>query len=229
MEDIRTFGYTYPELSDWALAPDDLAASARAAVNSLYGQDESAVSDSTRRRWQQKAKRDIISSTDFSVELSVDRAQLPLPCSIELQLVDSDDSGSSNTSGTNLGGAVLLTMPSKGTSYTLVPLRRVLLAEARGPIPPSFVDAADVVAQLHQRLRIVIQSVRSSTASIFLFFLFVPPLTILQHDGTTIPVDSVSSLRIEIQQRSFELATASNVFPQYGPIIRWPLVPGLLV
>src|ERR1700742_3495378 len=39
-DDVRstkTFGYSYPELRDWEMSPDQLAANVRAAVNSLYG------------------------------------------------------------------------------------------------------------------------------------------------------------------------------------------------
>ncbi|EFX01388.1 tyrosinase precursor [Grosmannia clavigera kw1407] len=210
VEATRTFGYTYPELPDWSLSPDELAASARAAVNSLYGQAANTASGSGRRRWQQKAKRNnIMDTTDYSIELSVDRAQLPLPCSIELHLVDNSGNGSvsTNTSSNKLGGASLLTMPSTGTSYTLVPLRHALLAEERGSRPPSFVDSDSVVAQLHKQLRIVV----------------------LSDDGTSFPTDSVSSLHVELQQRSYKPAATSDDFPEYGPITHWLLEPGLLV
>ena len=225
VESISSFGYTYPEINDWSLAPADLANTVRAAVNNLYGPQASSTSiasskkkartisnsllwklPSVRRRRNagravdhdmvgdivKPASNDInvyesavnnwpfpihnapiLESTEFNIEIGVDRSQLPLPCTIELHLAGagsssgSSSSSSSSSSGdkdrnkrrSKIGGTSILSMPKTGMSYSTTPLRRILVGEATRNVSPAvFNDSENVLAHL-RGLGVVIRTV----------------------------------------------------------------------
>ncbi|CAK7227678.1 hypothetical protein SCUCBS95973_006625 [Sporothrix curviconia] len=248
VESMASFGYTYPEINDWSLAPDALASSVRAAVNNLYGpQAGSGGSASSKKKREADTRRShpavgtrksattftaagstqsspirnapILDTNDYSVEVGVDRSQLPLPCTIELHLMGvastgagagSSSSSSSSSSGSGywgthakIGSTSILTMPQTGTSYSTTPLRRVLVGEAmRNMAPVVFNDSGDVLARL-RGLGVVIRT----------------------PNGTVVPVASVPSLSLTVQQRRYTPASAGNQFPQYGPVTKFSLTP----
>ena len=106
--DTRNLGYTYPEVQDWKMSASDLQRSVVAAVNNLYGTTAT------------RAKRSIESRADDTVlqymaEISVDREDLELPCTINMYLED------------NLAGTfTLLSMPKVGPSFGNIPLQEPL-------------------------------------------------------------------------------------------------------
>ncbi|CAK7275091.1 hypothetical protein SEPCBS119000_006504 [Sporothrix epigloea] len=278
VESINSFGYTYPEIDDWSLAPADLANTVRAAINNLYGPQADSENTASRkkkrnaasaratadrlawrlpqsrRKWRrrladkvadavgitktslsgavnniQKKKNHkatttkaansllptpvrnapILDKLDYSIEVSVDRSQLPLPCIIELYLVGADPgSGSANGGGyssksTKIGSTSILSMPQTGTSYSTTPLRRVLVREAtRHRGPAMFNNGEDVLTRL-QSLAVVIRT----------------------PNGTVVSVTSVPSLKVAIQQRSFTPVSGDDQFPRYGPVTEYPLTP----
>jgi tyrosinase len=112
---IKTFGYTYPEINDWSTTPEELAAYVTVRVNDLYGQGL----DTGPRSGPRRAK-DIANSPKlvaYSAEIRVERSDVPLPCTIELRLADHV-----------LGRMSLLGMPTCGMSYTSIPLGDALQA-----------------------------------------------------------------------------------------------------
>ncbi|CAK7225659.1 hypothetical protein SBRCBS47491_005964 [Sporothrix bragantina] len=254
VEAMVSFGYTYPEINDWSLAPADLASTVRAAVNNLYGPQASSDNTSGSKKTKRgtvsartnrnngitvdnvhvKGTPDITSTVtdagsiqispipnapildtnDYSIEVGVDRSQLPLPCTIELHLTGASSSSSSSSSNSyggggyrgrhaKIGSTSILSMPQTGTSYSTTPLRRVLVGEATRRLAPEiFNDSNDVLARL-QGLSVVIRT----------------------PNGTVVPVASVPSLSLTVQQRSYTPVSADNQFPRYGPVTQYPLTP----
>ncbi len=194
---IRTFGYTYPEINDWSQSPSALASSVRAAVNDLY--KPATGSSAGTKRWsivrRSRESRDrrafrapltrlseagpsILDKSTYGIEIAVDRAQVPLPSTIELYLQTA--SGAAR----KIGSTSLLAMPTTGTSFSELPLGRVLrseLAERRASLRsatgPSakfapFSDNDSVLSFVQQGLRVLIKSVCSSVFFFFFFFFF---------------------------------------------------------
>lgn len=170
MADLRTFGYSYPELNtDWQITDKEkLAAQVKKAVNKLYGsgddesangvarrevdedlnledalgeEDDSTVIDGgkeidennkiTFRRSRslakslssansKKPKRQTYGQTPtknyyYTAELSVDRSEVPLPCTISLIVNE-----------VVMGRMSLLGMPMEGIAKVSMPLARPL-------------------------------------------------------------------------------------------------------
>ncbi|KAH8170264.1 common central domain of tyrosinase domain-containing protein [Sarocladium implicatum] len=141
----RNLGYTYPEVQDWKMSATDLQRSVVAAVNSLYGTSAT------------RAKRSIESRADDTVlqymaEISVDREDLELPCTINMYLED------------NLAGTfTLLSMPKVGPSFGNIPLQE--------PLAQFKADATEspqntVVRLLKSALRVEMVTADGTTKSI---------------------------------------------------------------
>ena len=152
--DTRAFGYTYPEILDWENSGEDLAKTVRAAVNKMYGDGDGVPTHKRRRSsggsiWRAK-NRGIANSElkDYTAEIRVDRAQLALPCSIEVSL-----------GGRKVGAAGLLGMPSKGVAYVSVSLRRILRATTIGI---DVTKQGGVVGMLKRRIEVAVRSVGAS-------------------------------------------------------------------
>ncbi|EPE02553.1 tyrosinase precursor [Ophiostoma piceae UAMH 11346] len=238
IEDIATFGYTYPEIDDWSQDQDSLADSLRTAVNNLYGpaadtpdsqssndKRSSSLTSSLSKRFARPERglpagkkasttiNDALATFDYSIELSVDRSEIPLPSTIELYLIDvagdigtttDASSSSSNSTGNTarIGTTSILSMPMTGTSYSVTPLRRILVAEsASREAPVSFADTSAVLAHIRKRLRVVIKT----------------------SEGEVVPLGGVPSLTIEVQQRAYQSRSASNKFPSFGSTNRYPM------
>ena len=251
IEDISTFGYTYPEINDWSQDADTLADALRTAVNNLYGpaaNTPDAQSSNDKRSSSRTSSRssslahhiacperglsagkkasttigtidtintinDALATYDYSVELSVDRTEIPLPSTIELFLIDvagdigtttdAASSSSNNTGNTaRIGTTSILSMPMTGTSYSVTPLRRILQAEsASRAAPVSFANTSAVLAHIRKRLRVVIKT----------------------PEGEVVPLSGVPSLTVEVQQRAYQPRAASNKFPSFGSTNRYPM------
>lgn len=104
----RSFGYTYPEVQDWTMSATDLQRSVIASVNTLYG------TSATRAKRSLEARADD-TVMQYMAEISVDRADLELPCTIKMYL------------GDDLAGTfTLLSMPKVGPSFGNIPLQEPL-------------------------------------------------------------------------------------------------------
>ncbi|KAK3692626.1 hypothetical protein B0T22DRAFT_486510 [Podospora appendiculata] len=108
---ISVFGYTYPEIDDWAKTPDELAASVRAQVNALYmyspGRDDG-----------ESLSRDDggFCCCYYTAQVQVERTQVPLPATVSLVV-----------QGHVVGRMALLAMPRAGIASASLPLRDVPL------------------------------------------------------------------------------------------------------
>lgn len=160
VEQIKTFGYTYPEIRDWAYTRDQLSGAVIQQVNLLYG-GGSAASTGKTKRWQYSrfargaleqrsdAAKDSPqpASKDYAVEIKVEREELPLPCSIDIFLGD-----------TRVGTTAILGMPEKGCFHSSIPLRRQLQRKN-----VKLDQSTNVVDMLQQGLRVEIYKVRANS------------------------------------------------------------------
>lgn len=251
VESMGVFGYTYPEIDDWSLAPADLANSVRIAVNNLYGPGATTAATKKVKRevkpkstsWKlphirrakavdnKKIDTTVVTSTigsaavnpdtiipnaralsnnDYSIEVGVDRAQLPLPCTIELHLKNSEvstDLTSTRRHTIRIGSTSILSMPQTGISYSTTPLRRALVGEATRRTSPAVFNSNDDVLACLRGVSVVIKT----------------------PDGQKVPVSTVPSLTMTVQQRSYTPVSADNQFPQYGPVVAYTVTPQDLV
>jgi len=142
----RAFGYTYPGIKDWELSPEDLASQVMAQVNTLYGSNTPTTRASRRKNRRNDNETSPVLK-DYAAEISVDRADLTLPCSISLYIGDQA-----------AGEFALLAMPTSGMGYSTIPLRRMLQKmNLKLDSPESVVD------MLKKNMRLVIKSVSIST------------------------------------------------------------------
>ncbi|KUI52948.1 Polyphenol oxidase 1 [Cytospora mali] len=147
VRNISTFGYTYPELQlsnaeNTYINPDDLADFVRLKVNSLYSGEP--VSYSTTRRFMSKRSlqsRRPPSRKTWSVAISVEKAELPLPATVRCYVDNS-----------LVGKMALLAVPATGITHSTIPLDAALSAAS--------LDLAcedDVTQYLDQKLRFEVQ------------------------------------------------------------------------
>lgn len=148
---ISTFGYTYPEIEDWEVTPDQLADSVRTAVNNLYAADDSLADRSkVAPNKQIHSTSDASSSlpTDthmyYAAEIQVDRSELPLPVTVYLLV-----------NGTTVGTMALLSMPSEGVASASVPL----LDLAHAGLPAQNMELRGTGLFLQQGLTVAIRGV----------------------------------------------------------------------
>ncbi|KAK8014508.1 tyrosinase precursor [Apiospora arundinis] len=204
---IATFGYTYPEINDWSLSSDETRKAVIAQVNQLYSNGANGLSSappsrrgSPRRRRrqqdQQQQQQQRQTSKEYYAKVSVQRADLQLPCTIRIMLGDE-----------KAGQVSLLSMPTSGQTHGEVPLTRALdRALASSGSSPSaknnnkalISDTKFVASKLSQLFHVEIQ----------------------QADGTVIPVESVPSLSVEVEGADVVAASHIEEFPTYGAVTR---------
>jgi tyrosinase len=144
---IRNFGYTYPEINDWSMGPEDTKQLVIAKVNALYG---NATSPAAKKRlraprgdggdwggWGQESWK------EYYVQIGVERSELDLPCTIDVLL------------GDRLAGSVaVLSTPASGRTHSEVLLNRVLSKMT------SCLEPDAVIPVLEQHFRVEIRKVR---------------------------------------------------------------------
>lgn len=146
---ISTFGYTYPEIKDWAATPYQLANSVRTAVNNLYAPDNGiADTDSLVVLPNKQIHADAPSSSPtnkyYAAEIQVDRSELPLPVTVYLVV-----------NGATVGSMSILSMPSEGVASASVPL----LDLTRAGLPTQNMDSRTRGSFLQQGLTVAIRRV----------------------------------------------------------------------
>jgi len=145
-ESTRPFGYTYPGLEDWKYSKDELSKRTIALVNGLYGKPAAA----TRARGLRR-RADNSTLTDYAVRIAVDRADLPVPCSIEVRIGD-----------VVAGEYALLSMPKTGSGSASIPLQRAL--QGAGVVVDGR-TAEEVVAELEGKMKIAVRKMVSLSST----------------------------------------------------------------
>lgn len=156
---ITAFGYTYPEMPDWAMPPEARANHVRAQVNSLYSgrgangvglTRAAALSLNTNKaggiRPQSKSEPQPKNNYYYTAEIAVDRSELALPAMLRLVV-----------GGRVVGRLSLLAMPREGTVAVSLPLRDVLIGNRSVRDFP----VGKVVLFLQRELKAEIWAVRS--------------------------------------------------------------------
>jgi hypothetical protein len=149
VRNISTFGYTYPELQvsstgDTYASPDDLSDLARAKVNALYSGEPAAYNSGAARRRSSSQPRRPPARKAWSVAISVDKAEVPLPAAVRCYVGDD-----------LVGKMALLAVPAAGVTHSTIPLDAAL----------SAVDGLDlasvgrVVPYLNRSLRFEVKEV----------------------------------------------------------------------
>ena len=148
---ISTFGYTYPEIRDWAATSSQLANSVRTAVNNLYAPDNSVsdtgstkVSPNKQIHSAGNAPSYLPTSKYYAAEIQVDRSELPLPATVSLVV-----------NGTTVGTMAILSMPAEGVVSASVPL----LDLARAGLPGQKMDLGTTGPFLQWGLTVAVRGV----------------------------------------------------------------------
>lgn len=169
VRDIAVLGYTYPELQGVhggggsnngtaaaPLTPDELAEHVRFEVNSLYSSVPTTSDNATEaRRTRLLVRRDnnrlpvrrpAAARKTWSVAISVDRAEVPLPATIWCYLSDALDGGGVREQA---GRMSLLAIPAAGVTHSTIPLDGAL--GAAGVV--DLADAEEVSSFLNRTLK----------------------------------------------------------------------------
>lgn len=123
VRNISTFGYTYPELQlshadNTYVSPSDLSDFVRLKVNSLYSGEPVSYSEARRFRPRRSSpSRHGPGRKAWSVTISVDKAELPLPATVGCYL-----------GGSLVGKMALLAIPAAGVTHSTIPLDAALAA-----------------------------------------------------------------------------------------------------
>ncbi|ROW08234.1 hypothetical protein VMCG_03309 [Cytospora schulzeri] len=200
---ISTFGYTYPELQlsnadNTYVSPDDLADFVRVKVNSLYSGEPATYNSEARRRYRSKRSspwsRNPPARKAWSVAISVDKSELPLPATVGCYLGEK-----------LVGKMALLAIPAMGVTHSMIPLDAALSA-AR--LDLSSEDC--VIGYLNQTLRFEVQELKNTER--------YADHEAYQGDGTPIQIDSVPSLGLVVQDQDFTPRQSDREFPTYGAV-----------
>ncbi|KAK6199146.1 hypothetical protein LQW54_010067 [Pestalotiopsis sp. IQ-011] len=201
MAKLDTFGYTYPEINDWALSPDRTRQIVIRQVNQLYGANHLTPSRGRRRQRKDESDppthphrrgesepglRPQAEQRQYYVQIGVERSELDLPCNIQVLLGED----------TVAGSAAIMALPPAGPTYAEIQLNRGIEQFT------SCVEDKAVVALLEQSFRVEIRKA----------------------NGTIIPADSVPSLTIDVESVDVRFPDADDEFPVYGPSTRYPKI-----
>ncbi|KAI0003596.1 Di-copper centre-containing protein [Xylariaceae sp. FL0662B] len=130
---LSAFGYTYPELTAWDLDRERGRQTVIDRVNALYGGRLTTMGKAPAQN----------ESTEWHVELQVERSELQFPCTIDIYL------------GSKLAGrTALLGMPRQGLVHDTIPLQRAV-----GELNGNATSSATIEVFLQKQLRVEIKGV----------------------------------------------------------------------
>ncbi|KAK8045287.1 hypothetical protein PG993_005311 [Apiospora rasikravindrae] len=206
---LATFGYTYPEIDDWSLSREETRKAVITQVNQLYGNGANGIVSSAQqhrsraqsrksRRQQQQAH----ATKEYYAQISVERAELQLPCTIFVMLGDD-----------KAGQMSLLSMPISGITHAEVPLTRAL----DGVLASGTATSAAAAGAKNHAMISDVKFVASTLSQLF-------RVEIRKADGTMIPLKSVPSLSIHVEGEDVTAASHIEEFPKYGAVTSLPEV-----
>lgn len=183
--DIDDFGYTYPELAEWAGrrgrgVEEERRRAVIAQVNKLYGGRGNASSKyeypdllAGRSGKDKKVRGEgggVEEGVEWFVKIAADRSELALPCTLDVYV-----------GGEFAGRVALLGMPRTGTAHARVPLQRVIRGFRR--TVDGIVDGDSVEKMVWERVRVVVKGGNESvtnekaTAGLRIHLVAVPIIT----------------------------------------------------
>lgn len=124
--DTRVLGYAYPETADaWNLTAAQLAAAVAGRVNALYAPPPPSPSPSSAGAASVVGPGgSSAAGSDYALAVTVDRAELPLPCRVVLHLAGAGPDP--------VGRVALLALPRGGVARAELPLLRVVVGRGGG-------------------------------------------------------------------------------------------------
>ncbi|TDZ34027.1 Tyrosinase [Colletotrichum spinosum] len=230
--DIKNFGYSYPEISDWNLSPDALARQVTVSVNRLYGPGGGGTSSSRKLKARHAhhnhrrsgcSKRGLTSSAaasppeghaeaahkEYTALVDLERSELPLPCSISVYV-----------NGEFAGKISVMSMPASGVMHSTVPLNKALeklgksmdvpesRANGTGPATNGTAAPPPPPAVSAEDREIIQKQLSVEIKSI---------------DGTIFPVSSAPSLKIKVELQHVETPLSEDSLPNIIPVTTGPL------
>ncbi|TEA14849.1 Tyrosinase [Colletotrichum sidae] len=230
--DIKNFGYSYPEISDWNLSPDALARQVTVSVNRLYGPGGGGTSSSRKLKARHAhhnhrrsgcSKRGLTSSAaapppeghaeaahkEYTALVDLERSELPLPCSISVYV-----------NGEFAGKISVMSMPASGVMHSTVPLNKALeklgksmdvpesRANGTGPATNGTAAPPPPPAVSPEDREIIQKQLSVEIKSI---------------DGTIFPVSSAPSLKIKVELQHVETPLSEDSLPNIIPVTTGPL------
>ncbi|EXJ88381.1 hypothetical protein A1O1_05311 [Capronia coronata CBS 617.96] len=220
---IKSFGYSYPELPDWEMAPSQLAANVRSAVNSLYNPVSNTTVAHVRRNVQPRsanladsfgdvtldmARQMNVNNLDrqWSIAVIVDRFASETSFAIDFFMGDAPTEASLWATAKNLIGTYAQFSPANAT---FLHPNGYPAGQVQGEISMTHTLAAGVLRGVIPDLspRAVLPLLRKGlnwkarTAA-----------------GLEVPVSSLSGLAISVFSRPVVPTTSKDRFPMYGAV-----------
>jgi tyrosinase len=186
----KNFGYTYPEVVDWGVGADQLAANTRAAFNKLYNPTGALTRRSVPRN--QRRVTNSSSTREWYVNLSVQRRNIATFIDFFLGAPPTDASQWATANNLVVSQAILSDMASgtgKAPYIAQVPLTRSLVGNGQDPTNVN-VTIGYLQNALQYRCR--------------------------QMDGTVIECDTFPSLNISVVDQVVQLSNSTDQFHSYG-------------
>ena len=219
----RTFGYSYPELPDWQMSPDQLAANVRMAVNSLYNPS----SNSTIRRSTGTVKSRSASIAEsfshvsldvarhlnvnnlnrqWSITVLVDRFPMDTSFCIDFFMGDAPDDVSARPTAANLIGTYAQFNPA---NVTMLHPDGFPEGQVRGEVSMTHTLAAGVSRGVLRDL---------SARSVVPLLCQALNWKVRTPTGEEVPATALSGLSISVSTRPVVPRTAGDRFPVYGAV-----------
>ncbi|KAK1994696.1 Di-copper centre-containing protein [Colletotrichum falcatum] len=222
--DIKNFGYSYPEITDWNQSPDALARQVTVSVNRLYGPGGASKKLKARRQHRrsgcngQKDQTDSHSSPvtyqagaphkRYTALVDLERSELPVPCSVYVY-VDGELAGKIN----------VMSMPTSGVMHSTVSLNTALeklgksmkIQDAQGEYGGSAINNGTEGSQpavspddeeiIQKQLSVEIKSI----------------------NGTIVPVSSAPSLKMKVELQHVAPPLSEDRLPIIVSVAAGPL------
>ncbi|WQF85949.1 Putative tyrosinase copper-binding domain, di-copper centre-containing domain superfamily [Colletotrichum destructivum] len=203
--DIKTFGYSYPEITDWNQTPDALARQVTVSVNRLYSPGGTSAKLKARHNSRRSG---YAAHKEYTALVDLERSELPLPCSVSVYV-----------NGEFAGKISVMSMPASGIMHSTVPLNKALEKLGKSmDVPESQVNngspatngtAAQQPAVSSEDEEIILQKQLS--------------VEIKSIDGTIFPVSSAPSLKIKVELQHVVTPESEDSLPTITPITTGPL------
>lgn len=209
---LKSWGYTYPEIQDWNQTPAQLQANVRQSVNRLY----SPGTTNSRRRNGRTSRRDI--DSELSGALSM------------LEPTTTQWYASVSVDNFCVGGPFKLFMfigppPSDptawGTAMNLVGVQGFFAPVADvGTLPPQIVHSR---INLMKSFTLPAYGLLNTVAKVATPFLTKSlQWGVQKADGTVVPNSEIPSLKIDVQETEVTPPKDATSFPTYGNFIKHP-------
>ncbi|KAK1566088.1 uncharacterized protein LY79DRAFT_572780 [Colletotrichum navitas] len=225
--EIKSFGYSYPEIIDWNQSQDALARQVTVSVNRLYGPSGTSGKRKVRRNHRRNHRRSsCISRKDqvgsysspaasqpdaphkmYSAMVDLQRSELPLPCSVSVYV-----------EGEFAGKISVMSMPASGMMHSVVSLNNALEKLGKSmaiPEPQGNNSSSTTGSTTAQK-----PAISSSDKEIIQKQLSV---VIQSINGTIVPVSSAPSLKIKVELQHVAPPKSEDSLPIITPITAGPL------